>query len=98
MAGDELDLSIGEAVCSQICEHLVTEQMRMYGSCYGGGLAVFLHNLLDTPRREWPAAPRLEQVPVTRTGPEVGLEYELETCRKQDVAVSVSFSSANEDL
>jgi len=36
VAGDELDLCIGEAFCSQVGKHLVPEQMWMDGLCDSG--------------------------------------------------------------
>ena len=60
VAGDQLDLSIGETFGRQVSQHLMAEQMRVQRLRNAGHLAVALNNLLDSARCERPKPPCFE--------------------------------------
>ena len=60
VAGDQLDLGIGETFGRQVGQHLMAEQMRVQRLRNAGHLAVTLNNLLDSARCERPKPPCFE--------------------------------------
>jgi hypothetical protein len=62
VAGDQLDLGIGEPFGRQEGQHLMTEQMRVHGLRDACLLTVALHDLLDAAGREGSAATGFKEI------------------------------------
>ena len=96
--GDQLDLRVGQALCRQVGQHLVPEQVGVDVLGDARPVAVRLHDLLHAARREGRAALGLEQVAVLRVGLEVAAEHQAEALGEQDVAVLAALALVDEDL
>ncbi len=60
VAGDQLNLGIGESFGCQIGQHLMAEPMRVQRLRNAGHLAALLNNLLDSAGGKRPEPPCLE--------------------------------------
>lgn len=97
VAGNQLQLGVGETVSGQVGQHLVTEQMWVDWLRQTRTLTVGLNDLLNAARRERAAACRLEQVLILRMSFKVSSQDEPKVGGKQDVAVLGSFTLPDED-
>ena len=87
VAGDELDLGVRQALCRQVGQHLVPEQVGMNRLGDARLVAVVLHDLLHAARGERRAALGLEQITVLRIGLQVAAQDQAKALGEEDVAV-----------
>ncbi len=98
MAGDQLNLRVGEAVLRQVGKHLMAEQVGMDMVSDPCPIPVLLHNLLYAARSKRRAALRLEQIAIFGVGPQMALEHQAEVGREQDVAILGALALVDENL
>ncbi len=65
---------------------------------YARPAPVRLHNLLNTPWREWPVPLGFEKVPIIRVRFHMALQHEPKCSGEQNVAIFSSLAAFDEDL